>query len=198
MCAILGIDGIVEEGLVRKLLLESMIRGKHATGVSFWKDGKVNTVKEPVSADKFLEKHDPKDWFENGKLTMIGHCRYSTSDLDYNQPISDDTRSVVHNGVISQTPSDQWASEYGIECEGKNDTELLFRSSPERWPDSSISAVFLDGPKMTWYRNGKRPMWEFKTESCTIITSTKDIANRAGIFHGTKTESHGRDLQHID
>ena len=198
MCGVLGIYGYVEEELVRKLLLETKIRGRHATGVSFWKDKEVHTIKEPLPAEEFLEIHDVRDWFEGDKITMIAHCRYSTSDLDYNQPISDNTRSLVHNGVISQVPSEQWYELYGVECEGKNDSELLFRTGVQNWPDASIAAVFLDGPKMTWYRNGKRPLWESIDEEKVIITSTEDIAKRAGILYAKRVESSaGRDLQNI-
>lgn len=195
MCAVLGVSGKVDSQVIRRLFLESQIRGRHATGVSYYKEGKVHTIKEPLPAEKFLEKHDPKDWYEGDEIVMIGHCRYSTSDLEFNQPIANDQSSIVHNGVISQEMPDRWKQLYNIDCETRNDTELLFHSSPEDWPDASIAAVFLTGKEMTWTRNGKRPLWFTSLEECDIITSTNDIAVRAGLSNSVKTYYDGNDLQ---
>ena len=197
MCGVIGVKGKVSPDLIKKLFIETQIRGRHATGVSFWKEGKVHTIKEPVPAEEFVQMHDSADWFDGDEITMVGHCRYSTSDLEFNQPIANDKRSVVHNGVITQEDPSMWAEMYGYECEGKNDTELLFRSwDAEAWPESSIAAVFLENGDISWTRNGKRPLWSAITESATIIASTKDILNRAGIIHGTTRETcSGKDLQ---
>ena len=195
MCAVIGISGKIKIELLKKLFLESQIRGRHATGVSFFKNGKVNTIKEPLPSSHFIQKYDPSDWFEGDTITMIGHCRYSTSDLNYNQPIADDTRSVVHNGVISQEMPDRWKQLYNIDCETKNDTELLFHSTPDNWPDASIAAVFLNKNKMTWTRNGKRPLWFTSLDECDIITSTEDIAIRSGLSGSVKIKYDGKDLQ---
>ena len=115
MCAVLGVSGKVDSQVIRRLFLESQIRGRHATGVSYYKEGKVHTIKEPLPAEKFLEKHDPKDWYEGDEIVMIGHCRYSTSDLEFNQPIANDQSSIVHNGVISQEMPDRWKQLYNID-----------------------------------------------------------------------------------
>ena len=195
MCAVIGISGKIKIELLKKLFLESQIRGRHATGVSFFKNGKVNTIKEPLPSSHFIQKYDPSDWCEGDTITMIGHCRYSTSDLNYNQPIADDTRSVVHNGVISQEMPDRWKQLYNIDCETKNDTELLFHSTPDNWPDASIAAVFLNKNKMTWTRNGKRPLWFTSLDECDIITSTEDIAIRSGLSGSVKIKYDGKDLQ---
>ena len=155
----------------------------------------MNTIKEPLPSSHFIQKYDPSDWCEGDTITMIGHCRYSTSDLNYNQPIADDTRSVVHNGVISQEMPDRWKQLYNIDCETKNDTELLFHSTPDNWPDASIAAVFLNKNKMTWTRNGKRPLWFTSLDECDIITSTEDIAIRSGLSGSVKIKYDGKDLQ---
>lgn len=195
MCAVLGITGKVKVAIIKQLFVESQIRGRHATGVSYYKDGQVHTVREPVPAEQFVEIHNPSDWFEGENITMIGHCRYSTSDLEYNQPIAKGDRSLVHNGVITQEEPHKWAQMYGYRCEGKNDTELLFESwDTDVWPDSSIAAIFLERDKMRWTRNGKRPMWVSENDDCVIITSTKDIALRVGL-NPKKVEYEGNDLQ---
>lgn len=206
MCAVIGVSinqpTDADLQTIRNLFFESRIRGRHATGVSYLKDGKLITIKEPIPADEFLQRHDPEDWTDGDLIRVIGHCRYSTSDLQYNQPIADEELSVVHNGVISQELPENWPKLYGVECETKNDTELLFHAlkegkSPEYWSDSSISTVWLTrNGELNYTRNGKRPMWVTEHERGVILTSTKDIAKRAGIIHGIRrVDYQGRDLQ---
>jgi glutamine phosphoribosylpyrophosphate amidotransferase len=207
MCAVIGVDiqsptpDDIE--LIRNLFRESRIRGKHATGVSLLRAGTITTIISPISADLFVEQHDPVHWVYDNRITFIGHCRYSTSDIEYNQPIADCDLSVVHNGVISQELPENWESLYGIQCEGKNDTELLFHTLKqgkdpfEVWGESSISAIWLTSDTgMRYNRNGKRPLWAYESEGRVIVTSTKDIAKRAGLIHEpTRVEIEGRDLQ---
>lgn len=197
MCAVIGIDGMVSVDLVKNLFVESQIRGRHATGVSYWKEGKVHTIKEPISAEEFIEKHNPEDWFDYGSLTMIGHCRYSTSDLEYNQPIANDEKAVVHNGVITQEMPEKWEELYGYKCETRNDSELLFHSwDLHKWPDASIAAIFLSEGRIEWGRNGKRPLWiSWNNDEGIIITSTKDVAERVGLKNSEKVYYKGDDLQ---
>jgi len=195
MCGVIGIKGFVNLQTIKKLFVETQIRGRHATGVSFFRDGEIHTIREPVPAEDFVEMHDPAEWFDGEEITMIGHCRYSTSDLEFNQPIAKSNRALVHNGVITQEDPSMWAEMYGYQCEGRNDTELLFESwDAEAWPDSSIACVFLEDDRMTWTRNGRRPMWISKNNDAIVITSTKDIAVRCG-FDPIKTQYKGNDLQ---
>ena len=100
MCAVIGVclRGVSEDdlSLVRNLFNESMIRGKHATGVTYFNGEQLVTIKEPIPADKFIEKHDPADWIYKHDMgssienlpciAFVGHTRYSTSDLHTNQP----------------------------------------------------------------------------------------------------------------
>lgn len=173
MCGILGIsvpkvtaqDIILFEAILREL----RIRGLHATGMSWLEGGVIQTIKEPIGADRFLEKYSLVDCVEgDGSLNLIAHTRYSTSDLHFNQPIADSTLSIVHNGVISQELPENWPKLYraiGI-CETSNDTELLFRTVQAlgdpliEWADSSIAALELhwDGT-LRAYRNGRRPLY---------------------------------------
>lgn len=208
MCGVIGFksDNVTDEDLVlvRKLFNETRVRGKHATGVSYIKDNVLHTIKEPIPADKFISKFDPADWVDGSSLTFIAHCRYSTSDLRYNQPIADEELSLVHNGVITQESPEEWESLYGIRTETKNDSELLFHTvkggkEPRYWKDASISTIWLTASgELMYYRNGKRPLWETKDNGRIILTSTKDIANRAGIIYGTRRVDYsGRDLQPV-
>lgn len=190
MCAIIG--AVVQDAdqteldLLRRVFIESKIRGMHATGVSYIQGGEIHTVSLPVPADQFPLTFD--EWInEDGNLYLIGHCRYSTSDLEYNQPIQVDGISVAHNGVISQELYENWNELYGYNCTTKNDTELLARSLrediniSERWEDASIATVWLEEGvnAVNVYRNGKRPLYLTNREKSVIITSTKDIMKRA-------------------
>ena len=176
---------------LEKVFHESRIRGLHATGISYVKEYTIHTVKLPVSADMF-----PFNWNdyvnEDGNLYLIGHCRYSTSDLEYNQPINNQTTSVVHNGVITQELPENWEELYGYKCETKNDTELILhtidddKSPLEVWKDSSLAVCELwFCKKLKFYRNGKRPLYLTSLSNGCIITSTRDVIVRAGITYPT-------------
>lgn len=199
MCAVIGAvlknPSLKDFETLKRVFLESKIRGLHATGISFlprWSD-EVVTIKEAIPADTFIEKHMHKDNFKDfinadGNLYMIGHCRYSTSDLEYNQPISNKKLSVAHNGVITQELPENWEKLYGYKCETKNDSELLLHTiedgiSPlQRWKDSSLSVCTLSSNKeLKVFRNGKRPIYLTLMPNGVIITSTEDISLRAGI-----------------
>ena len=176
---------------LEKVFHESRIRGLHATGISYVKEYTIHTVKLPVSADMF-----PFNWNdyvnEDGNLYLIGHCRYSTSDLEYNQPINNQTTSVVHNGVITQELPENWEELYGYKCETKNDTELILhtidddKSPLEVCKDSSLAVCELWFCKrLKVYRNGKRPLYLTSLDNGCIITSTRDVIVRSGITFTT-------------
>jgi glutamine phosphoribosylpyrophosphate amidotransferase len=194
MCSVIG--AIIEEPrakdflMLHRVFLESRIRGMHATGLSYVKANSIVTQKLPVSADKF--PFDFESYLnEDGNLYLVGHCRYSTSDLEYNQPIANEKVSVVHNGVITQELYEDWELLHGYTCEGKNDTELLLRSlddySPlEHWKQSSLAVCELHLDKtLRVYRNGKRPLYLTSLDNGCIITSTKDVIVRSGITFPT-------------
>ena len=193
MCGVIGTilksPSNNELNLIRKIFHESKIRGMHATGLSYVKNEELITVKESVSADKFEFLDNLEDCInEDGNLYLIGHCRYSTSDLEYNQPISNGNLSVVHNGVVTQELFDNWKLLYGYECSTKNDSELLLHTTEddnnvfEVWKDSSMGVCTLNVDKtLTFYRNGKRPLYFSETDTVLIVASTKDILHRSGL-----------------
>lgn len=192
MCAIIGVylqnPSQDDFDLIRRVFVESKIRGLHATGMSFInKENKLITVKESLPADEFVEKHLTRMddiLCESGDICLIGHCRYSTSDLEYNQPIANDSCSIVHNGVISQEFPEKWESLYGYACETKNDSELVLKS-PD--PLSEFNHMSMGVCKLTkdkklqFFRNGKRPVYLSSVKNGYIITSTADIVLRAGL-----------------
>jgi glutamine phosphoribosylpyrophosphate amidotransferase len=194
MCAIIGAfiqnPSLEDFESLKRVFLESRIRGMHATGISFlpsWSD-KVITIKDAIPADEFVSIHMHNDNMKeminaDGNLYLIGHCRYSTSDLLYNQPIANDEHSIVHNGVITQELPENWDKIFQYKCETKNDSELVLHSaSPlEEFPDASMAVCELtNDKKILFYRNGKRPLWLSQIENGYIITSTADIPRRAG------------------
>lgn len=213
MCAVIGalLRSPTTDQLdkVRNVFLESRIRGMHATGLSYVKNGKVVTLKEAVPASVFSPLSNMEQLLnEDGNLYLIGHCRYSTSDLRFNQPIqTSDDLSIVHNGVVTQELPENWDRLYGYETTTQNDTELLNRTIEagyhplEIWRDSSLSVIELTSDKkINLYRNGKRPLYKTTMDNGYIITSTKDIAKRAGIINESirvESTGSGRDLQPV-
>ena len=189
MCSVIGvlIQNPTEKDFesIRKVFLESKIRGMHATGLSYIKDNKIVTFKEAVPADRFIHLDNLEEMVnDDGNLYLIGHCRYSTSDLLYNQPIASETHSIVHNGVITQELPENWGKIFHYPCETKNDSELVLHSDNAlgEYPDASMAVCELSLEKeLTVFRNGKRPLYLTSLVNGVIITSTADIPKRAGI-----------------
>jgi len=202
MCGVLGITirnfTAKDHDLVRGLFVQSMIRGKHATGVSYVKNGIVNTVKEPIPADQFIMKQNLEDWRnEDGNLYCIGHIRYSTSDLRYNQPMSSNRLSIAHNGIISQEPSSTWLEKYALETETENDSELILRAMEKDVnplvhfePASMAVCALYDDKKIVAFRNHERPLYYSAENNAVIFASTADILKRAGLNFSVKTSMY--------
>lgn len=200
MCGVLGItiadfnEG--DYGLIRSLFQQSMIRGKHATGVSYVKNGKVHTIKEPIPADEFINKQNLETWRnEDGNLYCIGHIRYSTSDLRYNQPFSSEELAIAHNGVISQEPKETWSQTFGYETDTANDSELILRAmEKEQNPLTVFSTASMavcaiySNKKITAFRNHERPLYFYSEPRMTIFASTADILKRSELIDSEKTE----------
>ena len=228
MCAVIGayienpssLDLVMLENVFR----ESSIRGLHATGVSWVKGGQIHSHIYAVPATKFLDSFDLQSCVnEDGNLYLIGHCRYSTSDLAYNQPLWNENVSIVHNGVVSQEMPEKWKDIYGYDCKTRNDSELILhtikaKKSPlVEFANASMAVIELYAEKkLRFYRNGKRPIYFTSLPNGGIITSTKDIATRAdlsgsteidmnsyvtmgkGVFHKEFVHiDNAKDLQHV-
>ena len=201
MCGVIGailLEPTKQDfAMIRRVFHESKIRGMHATGISFlpkWSTG-IETIKEPLPADQFVDKHLHDDNLndmvaDDGNLYLIGHCRYSTSDLEFNQPMVGTGKSIVHNGVITQELPENWKEIYGYDCMTKNDSELVLHSNDplQEFSHMSMGVVGLyNDKKLRFYRNGKRPIYLSSIPNGCIITSTADIANRANVG-GTPVE----------
>lgn len=96
MCGVIGIvsKNILKQDVIKKLIINSKIRGQHATGISYIDEDVIKTCIISKNADYL----DLKNVLTK---SLIGHARYSTSSLEYNQPISHFNVSIVHNGVIT-------------------------------------------------------------------------------------------------
>jgi glutamine phosphoribosylpyrophosphate amidotransferase len=200
MCGIIAacIKNATEEDLklTSNLLLQSQIRGKHATGVAYYDGSRVEKFIDSLSAKDFLSKYDINYCIsDDGNLYLIGHTRYSTSDLMYNQPILDSGIAVVHNGVITQESSDKWLEHFGYKCNTKNDSELILRAIEvldhplEKFTEASIASCYIDDDHISFYRNGLRPLYYAQFDRGVFVSSTLDILKRAnipGIIHRTE------------
>jgi glutamine phosphoribosylpyrophosphate amidotransferase len=185
MCGVVGYysDQTIDINKFLNILKNSMIRGKHATGVAWNHNGIIKTKIVSLPAN-LLE-------LENIKTNMIiGHARYSTSDLLYNQPIFNDKIAIVHNGVITQQSPEKWKQTYGFDFNTKNDSELILKSWEinkhpiNEYPEASIASIVIDlrnKPSFNFFRNEKRPLYYYKNENDIFIASTKDILKRANI-----------------
>ena len=198
MCGIIGFKSkkFLDMKEVQGFLLQSKIRGQHATGIAWVED---KQLKYKIVPDPATDLEIPKI---KTKL-LIGHCRYSTSSLEYNQPIVYDNMAVVHNGVISQADPKTWEKKYGLKCRGKNDSELILRQMQrDEHPydlGGSIACIVIDNsgktPILYWFRNEYRPLYHTYTNKYEptghgqfkdlgtktfILASTKDIFKRMG------------------
>jgi glutamine phosphoribosylpyrophosphate amidotransferase len=193
MCAVIGAylenPGSEDLNIIANVFRESSIRGLHATGVSWVYGNRIHTMISATPAGKFIEAHPLEKMInEDGNLYLIGHCRYSTSDLNYNQPLWDESLAIVHNGVVSQEMPEKWKDLYGYDCKTRNDSELILhtlkaKKSPlVEFADASMAVIELYAEKkLRFYRNGKRPIYFTSLPNGGIITSTSDIATRAGL-----------------
>lgn len=188
MCAIIGAVIInptpSDFVMLERVFHESKIRGMHATGLAYVKDDRIHIERKPVPADQF--EFNWEDYLnENGNLYLIGHCRYSTSDLEFNQPLGNADKAIVHNGVITQELPENWEEIYNYKCYTKNDSELVLHSLDPLVEFSHMSMGVCEltvDCNLRFYRNGKRPLYLSAIENGCIITSTADIARRAEVL----------------
>jgi glutamine phosphoribosylpyrophosphate amidotransferase len=210
-----GIIGYKHEGgkpkavgtFLQALLLESCIRGVHATGVTtVTKDYKLNTLKEPIPAAAFIREHSAI--FDNPPKIGIFHCRYSTSgdytDNTNNQPLQNATVALAHNGIVSQAEPSEYKQQYGLPTLGTaNDSEIILaRVTQHFWKtgqrlDQAIilglqdidkvlrpifACVMLDRlGSLCGFRDEIRPLYRFDIPPLGLkgFCSTDDILLRA-------------------
>lgn len=201
MCGIIAVksNNTYNMDIIKYLLLESQIRGKHSTGVSYICNDGFKTIRESSPAKLFVENHWDEiknDLYNYRSINLIAHTRYSTSgipDAENAQPISDNKLSIVMNGVITQSSPDKWESEFGVKCKTTNDTEIahikmknginplkLSKGKDDIKFSMAICALWDNG-RIQFFRNGRRPQYYYLLDwnsDVSIVTSTKEITKR--------------------
>jgi glutamine phosphoribosylpyrophosphate amidotransferase len=202
MCSVIGIrsNDVRDLPIVRKLLEESQIRGKHSTGVSYISKYGLTTLKDKIPSREFTDKywfHIEEEIQKYGSINLIAHTRYSTSgdpDIKNAQPIADGELSISMNGVITQANLNQWKTLFNVECKTTNDTEIahikmsngvnpltLSKNQDDIHFSMAICQLWVDG-NIQFYRNGRRPLYYAELEGYskfTIVASTKEIIKRS-------------------
>lgn len=133
MCGIFGYK-VLKSGDVSKalplfeaLMLQSQVRGKHSTGVSWVRsNGKLGVLKEAISAKDFVSSWTWLKLADTLPNEMIGHCRYSTSGQDI-QPITLNGMALVHNGIVNMADKDMLENMYSVSLETDNDSEIILQ-----------------------------------------------------------------------
>jgi glutamine phosphoribosylpyrophosphate amidotransferase len=173
---------------LKRLFVEGQIRGRHQTGLAYKVGNKVERFVVEGDGKKLVAEFDWDLLLEVETLEIIGHNRYSTSDLRYPQPIQVfQDFSLCHNGVVTQESPATW-KRFGYELQTANDSELLYQASYAgnepltEFPTATMAVCELSVARgLRWYRNGGRPAYIVKQESKFFICSTSDIAKRAGL-----------------
>lgn len=148
MCSILGTvflsdhkvtDTDRTKEVLRKLLLESMARGRSSTGLAYVKSHDITVIKKDVSAAKFVALNDysrvADEFIDMGKtndrlFSIIGHCRFPTkgseTNNDNNHPIICGDVVGVHNGCIGN--DDELFKNFSnvISRKAQVDSEIIF------------------------------------------------------------------------
>tara|TARA_B110000285_G_C15137569_1_gene628186 strand:- start:926 stop:1657 length:732 start_codon:yes stop_codon:yes gene_type:complete len=219
MCGIFAADiqdiGSDQIESIKKVLIETEIRGKHASGISWFSEGKVNTIKASKPISELLEEFDIYRCVDdnNGHLKMIAHIRYSTSDAFNNQPIIEPRMNgeelefnneggtgkfaIVHNGIITQSDPSTWNDLFGLgQTYSANDSELVFNAFTnglhplKEFTESSLAVASINHlGNVRAFRNGSRPMWLTQTYNGMIATSTSDIITRSGLEYSEHFKS---------
>lgn len=143
MCGIVGYKFITEPTpaavpFIEALLVQSQMRGRHATGIAFpsvTEDGDYDQLvvrKEPIAAEEFLKTEEWNNIVVDPPPAAILHTRYDTSgdwqDNENNQPLVLGDIALVHNGLISMAEKADFEQQYGVQCNTANDSEILLQN----------------------------------------------------------------------
>ncbi|MBZ5566585.1 MAG: hypothetical protein LAN64_01915 [Acidobacteriia bacterium] len=189
------------------MLLESSIRGLHATGYTDISPDSdtLRTVKESVSAAEFIARYP--SIFEEPSSVGLFHNRYSTSgdhtDKRNNQPLENGLIAIAHNGIISQATPAQYGPQYGLSnLATANDSEILLLkiakylgndlagavrkglTETDQIATPVFALVILDHQRhLVGIRDDVRPLYKFSVPSLglTGFCSTADIFRRAAL-----------------
>lgn len=193
MCAIVGFlsknpnkDAIET---LKRVFIESKIRGMHSYGFASVQDGLMNSYKNTALLPVLNEIQMPN--------ALIGHCRYSTSG-DYlqmanNQPLKHNDEYLVFNGVIDMRTKAQMEKAYNITMSCENDGEIMLQSQQRielLRRNISFAGLFLTQTSMTFMRNPARPAYIGMKHDALYIASTADILKRSLIGNYAELEPY--------
>lgn len=193
MCAIVGFlspkPTVEAINTLRKVFIESKIRGMHAYGFTSNQNKLLHTYKSNQLRPVLEAIQMPN--------ALIGHCRYSTSgdylDMKNNQPLQYESEHLVFNGVIDMRTKAEMEQAYKIQMSCENDGEIMLQTSDRLSflkTNISFAGLFLTTDFMTVMRNTNRPAYMgFKHESI-YIASTADILKRAWIANPVEIEPY--------
>ena len=152
MCAVIGYQLLNQSHVpevmdfIEQLLLQSQIRGKHATGMAYASAGVIICYKQPVPATEFVQSVEWQAFKKVHPVSAILHCRYSTSgdwqDNANNQPLTSQELALVHNGLVSQATKEEFCAQYKVRTTSANDSEIILRKvlrAKHRLEDNSLT-----------------------------------------------------------
>lgn len=202
MCGVVAYYSAKPKGFhfatLANLLIQSKIRGLHAYGISYFRLGKMHSMKTHDLED-ILSLLASSGFIADPPHALIAHNRYSTSgDWQHhsnNQPIviqeAHGQHALVFNGVVDQGERDEWQRTYGKRYITDNDGEIVLREmidNPEGWEDwfkkqrFSFAGATLDHEgTITILRNARRPLWNADYGDAQFFASTSDILARSSV-----------------
>lgn len=195
MCGIIGFSGAASPAarqVIERLFLDASRRGTHATGVASWSASLFTSLSAPQPAAEFVDAGCLDGLMpEQGQpFQLIGHTRYSTSDLNFNQPIVQGGCALVLNGVLSQEPPELWNKylQHPVKFATRNDAEIALQAALQGPAPSQRGALpgsyavlelWHDGTMLA-YRNGWRPLYTVHVPFLgRFYASTLDMFARA-------------------
>lgn len=198
MCGIIGVElehiTPVQMTKIKELIHQSSIRGIHATGFSYLRNKRVQTISQHGTPESLFTHQNIEGCIEDAKLSLIAHTRYSTSDLRYNQPVGHGEMAIVHNGVISQANPTLWPQQFGLHPRTTNDSELILKciekgdAHPLVKFQGSMAVCVLTSDGVFAFRNHERPLWLVHEDNGVVFASTRDILFRSGFKNPQKCE----------
>jgi len=181
MCAIVGF--VCPEpnkqaiDTLKRLFIESKIRGMHAYGYAAIQDGEVVEQKSNALKPLLMSIQSP--------TMMIGHCRYSTSgdykDHQNNQPLRHGDEWLVFNGVIDMRTKAEMEQAHHMSLKSENDGEIMLQTKDRAALLKSgitFSGLLLKSQRLAFFRNEDRPAYKATRYGATFIGSTADILRR--------------------
>lgn len=189
MCSIVGFAGVWEDQTIRKIMINSRIRGLHSFGYSYANNGQIIT-KKFLNYNTFIETI-----CEEKPSKFIAHFRYSTSgdwkNQDNNQPVSAGNLSLVFNGVIDMRSKPEMEKHYRVSMNTENDGEIAlmkYQKSKEDMLDfigqagRTFAGMILSSNGEAYaVRNNLRPLSFAENDNAIYYASTNDILRRSGL-----------------